>query len=612
MMSFSLPGTLPEDAFVPPLDREIRDQLEKIRASPAFDAPDRAQKFLCYVVEEALQGRADRIKAYSIALEVFGRNASFDAQNDPVVRIEAGRVRRALEHYYLLAGQRDAVLITIPKGGYVPAFTRFNETAPNAERPPQQNQTPTLKTSSGVLSLLSAVVVLLVAGVWLFDKSGVQLFQTTKSSGGADTVPKIPRVVVAPFEDITGMPSSATLARGLTDEVTSQMARFKEIVVIAGKSPTSSPEGLPTSSDLPVYGLEGRVRLDQDRLRLSARLVNQADGAIVWTKAYNAQLGQRELFDIETTIASEIATSLAQPYGVIFQANASEVTQTSSKDSKAFACTLSYYGYRAALNRQTHASVQNCLKEVVAEFPNYATAWALLSFTYLDELRFRYRLKSPSPPPIDLAVEAAERAVELDPANVRALEAEMLARFFSGDVNNALIIGERAFSINPNDTEFAGEYGFRLALSGQWDRGCELVSKSVKRNPGPVEYFQSAMAVCSYMQQDYPGAENWARASNLRDNPIYHLILLAIYGQMGELARAQGEREWLARNAPEFLEDPRKEVATRILRAEDQQHFIDGLRKAGLDISLHNATGVGKEVAQTRVSQNKELSQPQE
>lgn len=609
-MSFSRPSMPPEDAFAPPLDGEIREQLGRIRASPAFDAPDRAQKFLCYVVEEALQGRADRIKAYSIALEVFGRNATFDAQNDPVVRIEAGRVRRALEHYYLLAGQRDSVLITIPKGGYVPAFTRFNETPSKADTPQSQTYASGFKIGHFGLGLLSAALVLIVAGIWSIDKFGYRVFSEPEPNRAAETVPKMPRVVVAPFEDITGVPSSALLARGLTDEVTSQMARFKEIVVIAGDGKATSPVDPATGFDLPIYGLEGRVRLDQDRLRLSARLVNRTDGAIVWTKAYNAQLGQRELFDIETVIASEIAAALAQPYGVIFQANASDVVQASSKDAKAYACTLSYYGYRAALNRQTHATVQNCLKEVTSEFPNYATAWALLSFTYLDELRFRYRLETPGPPPIDLALRSAEKAVELDPANVRALEAEMLARFFSGDVKNALSIGERAYAINPNDTELAGEYGFRLALSGQWERGCGLISKSIERNSGPIEYFQSAMAVCSYMQEDYPEAENWARASNLSDNPIYHLILIAIYGQMENLLEAQREKGWLAVNAPEFLDDTRKEVATRVLRPRDQEHFIEGLRKAGLKVTEGNASGVENEIAQTRPSQDKDLRQP--
>jgi TolB-like protein len=604
-MGFVRPDTASVDDFAPPLDQDIRDQLERIRASPAFDAPGRAQKFLCYVVEEALQGRADRIKAYSIALEVFGRNATFDAQNDPVVRIEAGRVRRALEHYYLLAGQRDPVLITIPKGGYVPAFTRFNALEPRVSKQPVQQHSGWFKTRTTALVSLSTAALFLSFGIWaIVDWTVFQQSPAKEQSDVAFATPKMPKVIVAPFEDITGTPSSAALARGLTDEVISQMARFKEIVVIAGSSPTIPTEAAANGSATPLYGLEGRIRLDQDRLRLSARLVNQADGAIVWTKAYDAQLGQREIFDVETLMASEIATALAQPYGVIFQASPSEIAETASKDGKAYACTSSYYEYRATLGKQAHAQVQNCLKQVVSEFPNYATAWALLSFTYLDDLRFGYRAKLPGQPSIDLASQAAEKAVELDPRNVRALEAEMLAHFFRGDVNSALAIGGRAFAINPNDTEFVGEYGLRLALSGQWDRGCGLISKSIERSPGPMGYFQSAMAICSYMQQDYQAAERLARASNLPDNPVYHLILAATYGQTGKLIQAQVERRWLEANAPEVLQDTRREVAMRLMRAEDQDHFMDGLRKSGLAISMTPASGFEGPVAEVHLSRN--------
>lgn len=588
-MSFARPGDVPADASAPPMDREIREQLARIRASPAFDAPDRAQKFLSYVVEEALQGRADRIKAYSVALEVFGRDASFDAQNDPVVRIEAGRVRRALEHYYLLAGQKDPILITIPKGGYVPTFTHLNEPLPE-QRPEQPEQDVSWRrTKARKLALFCAAVLVLGAGWMVLDGPALQRFSTIGSGAAGNTVPAMPTVVVAPFEDITGTPGSSLLARGLTDEVIGQMARFKEIRVVAGRSPAADAPA--AVSALPHYGLEGRIRLDRDRFRLSARLVNRVDGAIIWTNAYDAQIGERKLLDIETEIAGDIATALAQPYGVIFQADASEIVDAPTREAKAYACALSYYGYRADLRRQTHAAVQGCLKEVVAAFPNYATAWALLSLTYLDELRFRYRLDPPdraepaARPPVDLAVEAAERAVELDPGNVRALQAEMLALYFNGDVRSALAVGERALAINPNDTEFAGEFGFRLALAGQWGRGCRLISSSVERNPGPMDYFQSALAVCSYMNRDYQEAERWARTANLRDNPIFHLILTAIYGQRGKLDEARLERQWLESHAPEYLADTRRQVTTRILRVQDQDHFIDGLRKAGLDIA---------------------------
>src|SRR5262245_15802222 len=105
----------------------IREQLERIVASPEFVASERGRKFLKFVVEETLAGRGERLKGYSIATQVFSRGEEFDAQNDPVVRIEAGRVRRALERYYLVAGTSDRTIITIPKGGYLPLFEWRNE-----------------------------------------------------------------------------------------------------------------------------------------------------------------------------------------------------------------------------------------------------------------------------------------------------------------------------------------------------------------------------------------------------------------------------------------------------------------------------------------------------
>src|SRR5919112_219522 len=114
-------GASPQ-AQSPPAAEDVRAQLDILLASPDLDAPARARRFLRYVVEETLAGRADRIKAYAIGTEVFERSADFDAQGDPVVRIEAGRLRRALERYYLSGGLSDPVVITIPKGGYVPHF----------------------------------------------------------------------------------------------------------------------------------------------------------------------------------------------------------------------------------------------------------------------------------------------------------------------------------------------------------------------------------------------------------------------------------------------------------------------------------------------------------
>ena len=102
---------------------DVRAQLARILASADFDASERNRRFLSHIVEETLTGRGDRIKAYGIAIAVFRRDDSFDPQGDPIVRIEASRLRCSLERYHLLTGKDDPLRIEIPRGGYAPAIS---------------------------------------------------------------------------------------------------------------------------------------------------------------------------------------------------------------------------------------------------------------------------------------------------------------------------------------------------------------------------------------------------------------------------------------------------------------------------------------------------------
>ena len=117
------------DEAIPP--HLIHDALQRVIGSQEFSTSERKKRFLKYIVQETLAGHADRIKAYTIAVDVFDRDPSFDPASDPVVRIEAGRLRRCLEHYYLAEGSADRIRITIPKGGYVPQFILRKETEPS-------------------------------------------------------------------------------------------------------------------------------------------------------------------------------------------------------------------------------------------------------------------------------------------------------------------------------------------------------------------------------------------------------------------------------------------------------------------------------------------------
>jgi hypothetical protein len=91
-------------------------------ASPEFKATPQQRALLEFVVKPTLGGNADSIEGYTVATEVFGRRSNFDQSIDPIVSIQAGRLRRALEQYYESAGHNDPICIDIPKGTYVPTF----------------------------------------------------------------------------------------------------------------------------------------------------------------------------------------------------------------------------------------------------------------------------------------------------------------------------------------------------------------------------------------------------------------------------------------------------------------------------------------------------------
>ena len=105
-----------------PSPEAIRRCLAHLLDADVFKATPQRRKLLEYVVEQRLAGREQRLKAFELAVAVLGRDERFDPQNDPIVRIEMGRLRRDLDHYYDTAGQNDAIRIAIPKGQYAPTF----------------------------------------------------------------------------------------------------------------------------------------------------------------------------------------------------------------------------------------------------------------------------------------------------------------------------------------------------------------------------------------------------------------------------------------------------------------------------------------------------------
>nr|WP_234710585.1 hypothetical protein [Sinorhizobium arboris] len=328
------PAPGPMDAFsvsaVPSSD-DVRAQLERIVSNPEFHGGGRGTALLRYIVEETLAGRAERIKGHSIATEVFKRDESF-SQDDPVVRIEAARLRRALERYYLVAGQTDSLRIEVPKGGYGPTF-RWNNLVPSeadrASVPNMSEPAPLRRRRYGAFLVAGVVAVAAaILGYSMIGRSGL----LSASPADAVPVPDGPTLVIAPFANLGEGPNAVIYTDGLTEELLTALPRFKEIKVFGRETSKSLPPDVDVSQVRDELGarylLAGGVRTSGSRIRVTARLVDASDGVILWSEDYDDDLKSRDLFAIQSDVASKVATTVAQPYGIIAQAAAAIRRQT--------------------------------------------------------------------------------------------------------------------------------------------------------------------------------------------------------------------------------------------------------------------------------------------
>ncbi|RUW56797.1 MULTISPECIES: adenylate cyclase [unclassified Mesorhizobium] len=578
---------------LPPSPEEVRAELERILSSPEFSVPARACAFLRYVVEETLSGRATRLKGYSIAIEVFDRDENF-SQDDPVVRIEAGRLRRALERYYLLSGCTDPIRIEIPKGGYVPVFS-WNVSNAVELTPVGPAAAPEISKAASfswerVHWLATATLAVVVCLTFAYWASSPLVSQTSlPSTRAAD--PEGPTLVVAPFADLGGGPEAKLYAMGLTEELLSILPHFKELTVYGRETSEALPPQVAPSHIQQLgasYLLTGGVQISGARIRVTARLIETENGAILWSQTYDDDFRSRDIFAIQSDVAAQVATVVAQPYGVIYQA---DIANGPPDDLDAYRCTLQFYAYRTELSVERHAAVRDCLESAVARFPSYATAWAMLSIAYVDEDRFGFNARKGAPTSAERALAAARRAVELNSDNMRALQALMTALFFNQQWAESMEIGERALALNPNDTEFLGEFGTRLALGGQWQRGAELVQLALDRNPGAGGYYHTVLALTAYMQHDDQKAVAEIRQADLQKLPIFHVVATAIYAQAGMMAEATREGEIFMKMSPAFIPNIEAELMKRNIQAADRARMIASLRKAGLPVPSDAPSG---------------------
>ena len=428
--------------------------------------------FLRYIIEATLHGKQDRIKAYTIAVEVLRRDIKFDPQLDPIVRVEATRLRRAIERYYASTGADDPIIIDLPRGSYIPTFRRREIPVSHPVRIPRKlnrlggifSARPFL-AGAGAFALVVAVAAAAVV-LWQAKRPTTSIYEQRAGNG-------LPVVLMEPFS-VAGAPGPGTVsAAALQEKMRDALSALKLYNVVSARRslPDPSPRRMPI-----IVSSASSIICRKARRRSRFDSWTRKDGADVWSKTFERIESRQDANASEEAIVLATSATLLQPFGVIHAHERAKHLATGDGDPR-YRCVLEASESLRSFDPDQHLRAQACLERLTMEAPSFGfgLGFRYLAVIYLRGYQFGVGSRPGGGPTLDQALQAARRAIELQPESSRGYNALASVYLASGDVERAFAASDRAVSLNIYDMGVLGDYGGRMISAGDVDRGIALL-----------------------------------------------------------------------------------------------------------------------------------------
>jgi TolB-like protein len=492
---------------------EIRAELAHMIDSEMFRGAPQLAGFLRFVVEATLRGESDRIKGYTIATEALGRGDDFDPQADPIVRVEASRLRRAIERYHAGPGAERAVVIALTRGSYVPDFSYRSAG--------QDKAPPGLPSSAAELPPGNGMPVLLVE----------------------------------PFEVRARDGAQAALVRSLHDKLCDAFSRFDTVNVISG---TTRLADRPLAAN---YSLLGSVDYREDgTTHVRFRLLDSSNDTVVWSQVFDRLLKTGGRDAAEDAIVTELSAILVQPYGVIRSQERTKHLSGAQGDPR-YRVFLDASESLRSFDHAQHVRAREALEHLIKIDPGSAFSFAMLAALY-----GRQHLYGPHDQDDDFdagerSLELARRAIELRPESAFAYQILFAILFFRHDVAAAFAAGDKALARNRYDTTLQGDYAGRLIMIGEVKRGMEMLARTADFGVVRPSWYHFYFFLGSYLTQDLTGTIH--HASQITGAPNYPLGFVAralAAAAASEYDRAQSALESLWALRPQWRDDVQREL----------------------------------------------------
>lgn len=388
----------------------------------------------------------------------------------------------------------------------------------------------------------------------------------------------LPSVVVLPFDNLSGDASQDFFADGLTEDVITELSRFADLFVIARNS-AFTYKGRPVkvqevAQDLGVhYVVEGSVRRAGDRVRVTVQLIDAATGAHVSAEKFDRELA--DIFELQDEITQSIVATLP---GHVRSAETERVRRIPTHDMAAYDCLLAGRLKHHGVTSEDNREALKLLDQAIALDPDFAAAYAWKGCVLGQSLEFGF-----ADDPVQVqeqAIAALHRALALDENDVECHRLMCEVYMFHHKLDKAVPHAERALALNPNDPRIVAQRGELLTWLGEADEGVEWINRAVRLDP------HGAPGRAHLLGRALYGARRYAEAAD-----TYRRMPRPNCGRRAELAAAlaQAERsgeaaEIVAEMAPDCADFSAEAYVARgpYARAEDREHMLAGMKKAGL------------------------------
>jgi len=544
-----------------------RDLEEKNRGLPE----DRQVRFRIGInVGEVI---VDRDDIYGDGVNVTAR---LEQMADPAGICISGTVRDAIADRLPLAyedlGERQVKNINRPVRAY---RVLLEWSAPVS--PPTRPRKPTGRRIAA--ALLLTVLAVAAAGVWYLPRWELASPVNTLTGTQPPALPERPSIAVLPFRNLSGDPDQDYFSDGITNDVITDLSKFRELFVIASNTSFSYKGQLvdvqTIGRDLGVrYVLQGTVQKAGAWVRINAQLINAATGRHLWAERYDRDMA--DLFAMQDEIVQSIVASLAVRIDLTERERAQ---RKDTRDLVAYDYLLRGKEQRAQATRAANLSARELLENAIELDPGYASAHAELGWCHYDAQTYGWT-EFPDQA-LRRAEELARKAVALDDSNIaahRLLGSTFLKR---GQFELAMDELERALSLNPNDAEAYAGLGMVALYSGRPGDAAQAFEAAIRFNPAmaPTEFINLGFAY--YLLERYDDAIAVLERGRNRypDTVFIHLGLAAAYARVDRPLEAAESAEAVRRGAPFFDLDS---FGTIFRNEADRRRIVEGLRLAGL------------------------------